>query len=78
MVPMQMGALEHDVGNDAEDGQRDAFLDDFQLDEVERSSVLDESDAVGWHLTTILEESNHPREGYDADEWPVAGDSVLL
>ena len=29
MVPMQVSALEHNVGDDAEDGQRDALLDDL-------------------------------------------------
>ena len=60
MVPVQVGALEHDVGNDAEDGQRDALLDDLQLNEVERAAVLDESQTVGGYLTTILKEGNAP------------------
>ena len=40
MVPMQVCALEHDVGNDAEHGQRDTLLYDLQLNEVERSAIL--------------------------------------
>ena len=75
---MQMGALEHDVGNDTEHGQRDALLNDLQLDEVERSAILDKAQAVGWYLTTVFEESNHPRKGDDAYEWPVVADTVLL
>ena len=71
MIPMQMRALEHDVGNDAEYGQRYAFLDDLQLNEVERPAVFKESQTVGWHLAAILEEGYHPREGDDAYEWPV-------
>ena len=60
MVPVQVGALEHDVGDDAEDGQRDALLDDLQLDEVEGPSVLDKADAVGGYLTAVLEEGDAP------------------
>jgi len=54
MVPVQVGALEHDVGDDAEDGQRDALLDDLQLDEVEGTAVLDKAYAVGRYLTAVL------------------------
>ena len=42
MVPVQVGALEHDVGYDAEHCQGDAFLNNLQLNEVEGSPVLDE------------------------------------
>ena len=63
MVPVQVGALEHDVGNDTE---------------LERSAILDKAQAVGWYLTTVFEEGNHPRKGDDAYEWPVVADTVLL
>ena len=72
MVPMQVGALEHDVGNDAEHGQRDALLNDFQLDEVEGSAVFDKSQAIGGNLTAVLEEGDAPGKYDDAEEWPVA------
>ena len=72
MIPVQMGALEQDVGNHAEDGQRDTLLDDLQLNEVEGTTVLDESNTVGRNLAAILEEVYHPRKGDDADEWPIA------
>ena len=57
---MQMGALEHDVGNNTEYGQRDAFLNDLQLDEVERTTILDETQTIGGNLTAVLEEGYHP------------------
>ena len=60
MIPMQMGALEHDVGNDTEHGQRDALLNDFQLDKIERTAIFDEAQAVGGHLTTVLKEGYTP------------------
>ena len=57
---MQMCALKHDVGNDAEDSQRDALLNDLQLDEVKRTTVLDEAKTVGRYLTAVLEEGDAP------------------
>ena len=78
MIPMQMGALEHDVGNDAEDCQRDTLLDNLQLDEVERTTILNETNAIGWYLTTIFKEGDAPREADDADKRPMAGCACLL
>ena len=78
MVPMQVSALEHDVSNDAEHSQRDALLDDLQLDKVEGTSVFHKSQAVGGHLTAVLKEGDAPREDDDADEGPVAAGAVLL
>ena len=75
---MQVCALKHDVGDDAEHRQRDALLNDFQLDEVERSAILYKPETVGWNLTTIFKKGNHPREGDDTDEGPVVGNTVLL
>ena len=71
MVPMQVGTLEHDVGNDTEHRQRDALLNDLQLDEVEGSSILDEAEPIRWHLAAVFEEGYHPRKGDDSDEGPV-------
>ena len=54
VVPVQMGALKHDVGYDAEDGQRDALLYDLQLYKVEGTAVFYEAHAVGRHLAAIF------------------------
>ena len=78
MVPVELLVLEDDVGDDGEDHQRDALLNDLELDEVEGASVVDEADAVGRHLTAVFEEGNHPREGDDQIEGPVGGDARLL
>ena len=78
MVPVQMGALKHDVGNDTEDGQRDALLNHLQLDEVERAAVLNEPQPVGGYLTAVFEEGNHPRKGDDTYQRPVVRDAILL
>lgn len=72
MVPMELLSLEKDVGNDAEDDERDDLLNDLQLHERERSAVADEADSVGWHLTAVFEEGNCPRESNDSDEGPMA------
>ena len=78
MIPMQMCALKQDVGDDAEDGQRDTLLDDLQLNEVEGSAVFYKAQTVGRHLTAIFKEGNTPREGDNAYEWPVAAGARLL
>ena len=54
MVPMQVCALEQDVGDDAENGQRDTLLNHLQLNEVEGTAVIYKSQTVGRHLTAIL------------------------
>ena len=72
MIPVQVGALEHDVGNDAEDSQRDAFLNDLQLNEVKGAAVFYEAQAVGGNLAAVLKKSDAPRKYDDAEEWPVA------
>ncbi len=72
VVPVQVGALEQDVGNNSKDGQRYALLDNFQLNQVEGTSVVDEAHPVGWYLTAVLKEGYHPREGDNAYQWPVA------
>ena len=71
VVPVQMCALEHDVGNDAEYGQRDTFLNDLQLDKVEGTSILYETETISGYLAAVFEEGYHPRKGDDSDEWPV-------
>jgi len=68
---VQVGALEHDVGNDAEYGQRDTFLYDLQLNEVEGTSILYETETISGYLAAVFEEGNHPREGDNSDEGPV-------
>ena len=75
---MERLALEQEVGHHGEDYQRDALLDDLELDQRERTAVALKADAVGRHLTTVFEESDAPREDDDADEWPVGAHARLL
>ena len=78
MVTMQMSALEHDVGNNTEYSQRDALLNDLQLDEVKRTTVFDKAKAVGRYLTAVFKEGDAPREDDNADEGPVAAGARFL
>ena len=78
VVPVQLLMLEDEISNHRKHHQRDTLLDDLQLNEVERPAVVHEADAVGRHLTAILEEGNHPREGNHEIEWPVGRDARLL
>ena len=55
VVPTEGLGLENGDHDDGEHGQGDGFLYDFQLDKVERASVLHRSDAVGGYHEGILE-----------------------
>jgi hypothetical protein len=78
VVPVQVGTLKHDVGNDTEYSQRDAFLYDLQLDEVKGAAILDEADTVGGYLATVLQKGNAPREYDNAKKRPVAAGARFL
>ena len=71
MVPVEILMLEHDVGDDGKDSQRDTLLHDLQLYQREGTAVADEAHAVGWHLTAVFKEGDAPREGNDAEQGPV-------
>ena len=60
VVPVEALVLEHHVGDDGEDEERDALLYDLQLYEREGSSVAFKADAVGRHLTAVFEEGDEP------------------
>ena len=71
MVPPEGLGLEDRDYDDGKDGQRDGFLYDFQLDKVERPSVLHGADAVGRNHEGILEQGNAPRHQDHKKQWPV-------
>ena len=68
---MQVCTLEHDVGDDAEHGQRDAFLNDLQLNEVKGTAIFYKAETISGYLAAVFEEGYHPRKGDDSDEGPV-------
>ena len=78
VVPMQVVALKHNVRDDGENGQRNTFLNDFQLHERERAAVVDEAETVGGHLAAIFEKGDGPREADDGNQRPVVADARLL
>ena len=46
MIPLESLVLEKQCHYHGEDGQRNHFLNDFQLYEIERASVVYETDSV--------------------------------
>lgn len=54
--------LKEQNGEQREYDQRDSFLNDLQLPEVERTAVLLEPDAVGGYLEAVFKECNAPTD----------------
>jgi len=75
---MELLVLEDEVCDDGKHHQRDTLLDDLQLHEIKGTAVASKTQTVGWYLTTVLEERNHPRKGDYKVERPVCGDARLL
>lgn len=57
--------LEKHQHEDGEDGQREELLDHLELPEVERTAVVDETDAVGRHHETVFDQGDAPAEKDD-------------
>ena len=62
MVERERLILEEHQHEDGEDGQGEELLDHLQLPEVERTAILDETDAVGRHHETVLDQGDAPAE----------------
>ena len=62
MIPVEMFALEHEGGNDSEDGEGDNFLNYLQLHEGIRTTIANETELVGWHLQGVFKEGDAPRK----------------
>ena len=52
MVPMEILALKHDVGNHGKHTETDTFLEHFQLYKIEGTAVALKAQAVGGDVTT--------------------------
>ena len=50
---------------DCEDGQREELLNHLELPEIEWTSVVDETDTVGWHHERVFNQCNAPAEEND-------------
>ena len=78
MIPVQSLSLKEDIGDDGEDDERYALLNHLELNQVEGTAIIDESDSVGRYLTAVFEEGDGPTEGDDTDKRPVAAHARLL
>lgn len=68
MVDRDGLGLEKQEGKDSEDAERNDLLNDLELHESEWSAVVDEANAVGWHLATILEQRYAPTDEDNAQK----------
>ena len=68
MIPMQGLALEEDSRKYGKDNQGDYLLDDLQLHQCERTSILHETDSVGGNLEKVLEKGDRPRKSHYTNE----------
>lgn len=57
MIPVQTLSLKEDISDDCKDDERNAFLYDLELYEVEGASVIYKTDTVGGYLTAIFKEA---------------------
>lgn len=78
MIPRKVFTLEKYGDDDCEHNERDDFLNHLELDEAERTTVVEQSHAISGHLAHIFKERDTPREEYDHNERPVGADTVLL
>jgi hypothetical protein len=60
VIPMQRLAFEEYGGKYRKDNQRNHFLYHLELHQRKWASIAGKTDAVGWHLTSILEQSDTP------------------
>ena len=78
MIPVKLLSLEEDICNDAEDDERDDFLDDLQLHQCERPAIIDESYTIGRYQKAVFDAGNCPRKEDYNIEWPVRGYACLI
>lgn len=57
--------LEENEHEHSEHGQRQEFLDDLELPEIERSAVFDETDSVRRNHEAVLDQRDTPAEEND-------------
>jgi len=64
---VQALSLKENVGDYGEYYQRYAFLYYLELYQGKGTAVVNETDAVGWHLAAIFEKRDSPTKGDDSD-----------
>lgn len=70
MIPLQSLPLEHEHCDNREYCERNDLLNDFQLHEIERPSVFNETDSVCRNLGAVFEECHTPGEQDHQYQWP--------
>ena len=68
MVPANAFVVEEEQGKNGEDDQRDDFLNDFELQQGERTAVAHETVTVGRDLTRIFRQSQQPTDQNNDNE----------
>lgn len=71
MIPMKTFALEEHVSNNCKDDERNALLNNLELNKSEGTAVAHEAYTIGWHLTAIFEECYYPTKYNDTKQRPV-------
>lgn len=62
MVPSKTLGFENPNGDEAKDQKTNDFLDDFQLPQIERTTVFNETYTVRRYLSHIFKKGNQPAE----------------
>ena len=71
VVPAEV-VLENNDGKERKYRERDALLDDFELNETERTAVAFKPNAVGRHHEAVFKESDRPGKKHDRVDRPGA------
>ena len=74
MVPLQGFSLEEQDDHNSEYGQGNGLLDDFELNQAERTPVDAGADPVGRDHHEILEKGDAPGKEDDDDQRPAVRD----
>ena len=70
VIPLQPLSLKEEGDNEGEHCQGDNFLNNFELHQVERTSVIYESDAVCRNLGAVFEKCYCPGKQNDQNKGP--------
>lgn len=72
MIPVQGLSGEENLRYYCKDDETDDLLYHLELNEIERSAIINEAESVSRYLATVFKERDAPRESNDSNEWPMA------
>ena len=78
MIPVELLMLENEIRQYGKHHQRDALLNNLQLNQIERSAIACKTYSVGRNLTTVFEECYRPWKGNHHEERPMRRNTCLL